>query len=368
MIMRNRIVIISPSPALASSLEQLLSESGCSPETVPQYPTAGELEDRLSVEQPTAGVLIDYASESQAMNVLRKLHRSHPELPLVIINGPRKLSSVVQTKSAGAWGYIPESHSSADIRSLAAQLSDEKPAEGEEPGTGTLVSFIPAKGGSGASTIALHVGAAVSEQDVGRSLLVDFDFHTGTPAFQLGLQPEKTLLSTLTAGEMTAEALRQAIVNKGTLNLLAGASDVEEVVPETFRHVPQLLTLLRQMYRYVFVDLPTATFSSSMDVLAQSDSVYLVCTPEITSLYLAKRKILRLRSRGIPLDNVRAPRATRRGVLRCLRQAQPRGMEQLLPFPQPVGARQHAGLLGRKSIDSTLSHSDIKNTKIMLSG
>ena len=33
--------------------------------------------------------------------------------------------------------------------------------------------------------------------------------------------------------------------------------------------------------------------------------MYLVCTPEITSLYLAKRKILRLRSRGIPLDNVR---------------------------------------------------------------
>ncbi len=303
--MRKRVVIISPSTDVASSLEQVLRDSGRSPETVRRYPTISDLQSLVSAQQPTAGVLIDFASQSQALSLLRRLRRSHPELPLVIVNGPRKLSSVVQAKTAGAWGYIPESPTSFDIRNLAAQLNHEQHAQHQETGTGALVSFIPAQGGNGASTIALHVGAAVAERHAGQSLLADFDLHTGTAAFQLGLRPGRTPLSTLTAKSITEESLRQAIVRKENLDLLVGTSDAEDLVPETFRCVPELLTLLRKMYRYVFVDLPAPTLSSSIDVLTQSDSVYLVCTPEITSLYLTRRKILSFHSRGIPLDKVR---------------------------------------------------------------
>jgi pilus assembly protein CpaE len=311
--MGKRVVIISPSADMASSLEQILQDSGCSPETAHYYPTNSDLESLVTAEQPTAGVLIDFAGESQAMRVLWRLRRTHPELPLVVVNGPRKLSSVVQTKGAGAWGYVPESHTSSDIRNLAAQLSQEqqphhpRPSDirpPDESGPGKLISFIPAQGGNGASTIALHVGAAVAQQHVGHSLLVDFDVHTGTTAFQLGLPPGPTLLSALNSPELTEESLSRATVRKDNLDLLVGTSDTEDLAPETFRRVPELMTLLKKMYRYVFVDLPAPTYSSSIDVLTQSDSVCLVCTPEITSLYLAKRKALRFRSCGISLEKV----------------------------------------------------------------
>jgi Flp pilus assembly CpaE family ATPase len=42
-----------------------------------------------------------------------------------------------------------------------------------------------------------------------------------------------------------------------------------------------------------------------MGILRAADRIYLVCTPEITSLHLAKRKIDRMRSLGIPSDKLR---------------------------------------------------------------
>lgn len=71
--MRNRVVIICPSTDLSSSLERVLRDSGCNPETVNQYPAGSNLPTPVSAQSAGAAVLIDAASESQALRLLWRL-------------------------------------------------------------------------------------------------------------------------------------------------------------------------------------------------------------------------------------------------------------------------------------------------------
>ena len=167
------------------------------------------------------------------------------------------------------------------------------------------MSFLPAQGGSGASTIALHVATAVAQSRQGECLLVDFDLHTGTVGFQLGLQPKHSLISVMSQPELSEETLRQAGTRAKGLDIIVSSTDAEILEPSVFRKTNEFLSIVQETYRYAFVDLPAATLSSAVDVLKRSHLVYLVCTPEITSLHLALRKVSYLDTCGVPADNVR---------------------------------------------------------------
>jgi len=68
--------------------------------------------------------------------------------------------------------------------------------------------------------------------------------------------------------------------------------------------IPAALESARRTYAYIIADLPDPLFSSSRAILKMSDRVYLVCTPEITSLHLARRKAQQLREAGVPNDRL----------------------------------------------------------------
>ncbi len=66
-----------------------------------------------------------------------------------------------------------------------------------------------------------------------------------------------------------------------------------------------VLEFSRQNYHYVLVDLPDAIYSSCWEVLDQADQILVVSTPEIPSLYLARRKSVQIVNHGIPKDRIR---------------------------------------------------------------
>jgi Flp pilus assembly CpaE family ATPase len=55
----------------------------------------------------------------------------------------------------------------------------------------------------------------------------------------------------------------------------------------------------------VIIDHPDAIYSSSRHILTLANLVYLVCTPEMTALHLARRKVQQIRALGVPNDRLR---------------------------------------------------------------
>ena len=68
--------------------------------------------------------------------------------------------------------------------------------------------------------------------------------------------------------------------------------------------IPVFSSALRA-YAHVLVDLPPGAYSSCRDVLDLADAVYVVSTPEMVSLHLARRRVNELVSRGISESKLR---------------------------------------------------------------
>lgn len=155
--------------------------------------------------------------------------------------------------------------------------------------TGRLVTFLPAQGGSGASTAALHVADAVARDRNERVLLIDYDFHSSTTAFRLGLQPKGTLDDLLVRTSMSQARLAGAVSRWGALDVLVPSAQRS---PQAlmFSRLDEVMELALQDYSFVVVDHPDALYSASQSALSRSSFVGLVCTPDISALYLVRRK------------------------------------------------------------------------------
>jgi Flp pilus assembly CpaE family ATPase/ActR/RegA family two-component response regulator len=339
--MPQQAIIVSQDEVLVGTLSRgLTSAEVCAqPTALGYYPEPVEIRSLIqSCPDPVVVVLIDLTGQSRALDLIRHLRESHPGVVTLAVDRAPSRASFNGATEAGAWGYLAPPFDigplaehfqlRADDRKAAAAAPEGRapaalaaeskaPAESEhgaesergaeskpEAERGTLISFMPVQGGNGASTVALHVAQAIARDPGTKVLLLDFDFHSGTVAFRLRLKPEHTVADLLEYNHLSGEDLsRLAGASNGFQVLVAPPSNASVSV-EMLGRIPAALDSARLACDYVIVDLPDPLFSSSRTILKMSDRVYLVCTPEITSLHLARRKAQQLREAGVPNDRL----------------------------------------------------------------
>lgn len=299
-----RILIVTASPETVEQLASVLQTAGLSNEldTWAEFPSASEMRRRFKeAEHSYAAVIFDMSQENEALRLVSALREISPKTAGIVVNGARRLGSVVRAKQAGAWGYLTEPY---DLRALAERLGVERTIESETRDAGRLIAFISAQGGAGASTVALNTAIALSERLQGQTLLADYDFHCGAIAFNLKLEPQHTLADALRCDfdnpEWTSTTTRYE-----QLDVLVGPREPSDIGPQDLERARSLFTAAAGRYACTVIDLPAPLMRSSAEVLDLADQVYVVCTPEITSLHLAKRLIERIRRLGRPGERVR---------------------------------------------------------------
>ncbi len=174
--------------------------------------------------------------------------------------------------------------------------------DGRKP---VMVCFLPVQGGNGASTVSLHVAEAISHHLNERVLLADFDFHSGTLAFRLGLKPAHTLGDVFESNQNNDQLWDSVVCRWKKLDVLVAPPSNSAIHPLGLDRLPDIFGSALDRYPYVIVDHPDAIYSSSRYILTMSDLVYLVCTPEITSLHLARRKVQQIRAMGVASERLR---------------------------------------------------------------
>lgn len=299
-----RILIVSASPETVEQLSQAIRTSGLDREAEvwSEFPSVSEMRRRLKESEDSyAAAIFDMARENEALRLVAALREVSPQTVGIVVNGARRLGSVVRAKQSGAWGYLTEPY---DLRALAERLGVERTIAAERTDTGSLIAFIPAQGGAGASTVALNTAIALSERLQGHTLLADYDFHCGALAFNLKLEPQHTLADALLCDFRNSEWTNTA-TRWEQLDVLVGPREPSDIGAKDLERAASLFEAAASRYHCTVVDLPAPLLRSSAEVLDLADQVYVVCTPEITSLHLAKRLIERIRKLGRPGEKVR---------------------------------------------------------------
>lgn len=176
---------------------------------------------------------------------------------------------------------------------------DRRPARRQ----GLVVAVLKAGGGSGATTLAVHVAAAFArranrERAVG---LVDLDVQFGTCGLFLDMAVETSSVEVLRAGRrLDADMLRAAVQHhRSGLDLLGAPGQVvplDEVTPDA---VEGLLTAARNVWGCTVVDLPTVWTDWTRAVLEQADVVLMVMQISVPAVHQAARQLETLAAEGL---------------------------------------------------------------------
>ena len=180
---------------------------------------------------------------------------------------------------------------------LMAALDHARTAVNDTAGAGRhngkTIAFFRSVGGAGATALATQAACLLAETSGKQVCFIDFDIQFGSAAHHLDLQPSLSMLDLATAGARLDGALLRAVAMRhpSGLHVIAAPAEVAPLDLLDVDAVSDILSIARQEFDIVVVDLPYAWTNWSLSILAQSDAACLVTEISVPSLRQARRQI-----------------------------------------------------------------------------
>lgn len=151
-------------------------------------------------------------------------------------------------------------------------------AKPEETLEGRCVTVIGARGGVGATSVAVNTAWLVANDLDMRVALVDFDLHFGTVALSLDLEPGRGFGEALEAPDrIDGLFLERAMVRAGkNLSILGSERMLDQVPSLSSSAIGPLLDRLRSDFEGIVLDVPRTVATAIPELLTASQCIVLV--------------------------------------------------------------------------------------------
>jgi Flp pilus assembly CpaE family ATPase len=153
-----------------------------------------------------------------------------------------------------------------------------------------LLAFLPAKAGSGSTTVAMHVAVQLAE--MGRKvLLVDADLRSGVLGFMLGWESNGSVQELLAHSfEIDTFQWQRCVVKVCGMNVLLSKRGANQPLPSWDDYF-RLLEFAEPLYDDILVDLPELVNPATAEVVRRARLTCVVCAPELPPLRLAAERV-----------------------------------------------------------------------------
>ncbi|MCB9385670.1 MAG: hypothetical protein H6509_13730 [Bryobacterales bacterium] len=366
--MATQVLIIWPQTDAAGRLcdSMLRCGLGLMPRILERYPSRREFDEMLEGGEHVKAVVVGMTSEERGLQLLRELDADAPNTLSVAahtVESSELLRAVMRT---GASDFLAPPFAVEDVRRAFESIAAD-PEAGPE---GLLIAMMPCQGTDGASTIALHLAQGLSEAADRPALLVDCDVQGGVTAFRLGLQPKYTLADALAHADRLEEFLGKIVLRWRDFDVVCAPDSSLGLLGDHMVRLPRVLAKARKLYPAVVADLPAGIYCAGLDVLRAADRVMLVCTPSLTSLHLARRRVNEMLDSGVYKDRLHVV-LNRNGSRRSMA---PDDIERVLGMPvehkisNDYTAAQAAALAGGLVSSESQLGRDLAALAVQISG
>src|ERR1700722_12223451 len=235
-------------------------------------------------------VLVDIPGDNPAV-ALRAIELLHQELPDSAVFAIGTLSQpqvIVNAMRAGAREFIERPTTTTDLLEAFVRLTAAQRRTQKEGPKGKVFSVVNAKGGSGATTVAVNLALALQAAH-GHTALVDLA-PLGHTALHLNVKPSFNVADAIRNLHRMDSSLLESFMTRhgGGLQLLAGTNAPAAVEPSTAEFV-RLFDMLAAHYKYVVVDNSSRLDAVSRLVANLSECVLIVACTDVASLWSAAR-------------------------------------------------------------------------------
>ncbi|HET8550472.1 MAG TPA: hypothetical protein VFL57_20820 [Bryobacteraceae bacterium] len=258
--------------------------------TITQYPSPEELVRLIRIYVPHV-VLMDASALGDFAELHRVLRLELPTVRIVALYRDCNSDILLQLMRLGVQECLTGPFTEEALRDCLLRITRELRANPVAfEGTDLVYSFLPAKPGVGATTLAVNAALAAARLVGSRAFLGDFDLNCGLIRFMLKLDNSWTTADAAERStELDEELWPKMITSIEGLDVIHAG----QVKPETridMLGLRRLLAFVRRMYKLAVFDLSGTLEKYSIDIMHESKRVFLVTTPELPALHLAREK------------------------------------------------------------------------------
>jgi pilus assembly protein CpaE len=256
------------------------------------YPVAGSdpVVRRIQTAQPQV-ILVDIPEDnpSIALHSIEMLQQEVPGAAAFAVGTLAQPQTIVHAMRAGAREFIARPTTTTDLLEAFVRLSSsQRKVQQKEERRGKIYTVVNAKGGSGATTVAVNVALALQAAH-GSVALVDIA-PLGHAALHMNLKPLFSVADAVRNLHRLDSSLLESYMTRHNdgLQVLAGPS-VPAVAEPSNAELARLFDMLVAQFRYVVVDASTRVDAITRLVSNLSATVLLVAHADVASLWSAAR-------------------------------------------------------------------------------
>ncbi|MBS1849984.1 MAG: AAA family ATPase [Acidobacteria bacterium] len=270
----------------------------------PSGPTDAVLRQIQDVHSEVVLVDIDPRGVQRAIEAIEVIHSTTSEIVIFAIGEMNNPATIVSAMRAGAREYLERNVTAESIADAFSRYAATRNKTRGTSGRARVFVVTNAKGGAGATTVAVNTAIALQELQQGNVLLVDMA-PLGHSSLHLNVRPAFGVVDALQNLHRLDTSLLDGLMTqcKGGLQLLAGPQQPYSVAP-TAAEMARLFDLLVGHFRYVVVDCSNRVDATARLVADLSNAVLLVTQTDVVSLWSAGR-IRTFLEEGAGRDRVR---------------------------------------------------------------
>ncbi len=258
---------------------------------------------------PQAALIVDLAGDPEgSLKALEKVKQAVPDIYVIVSHYHADGESVIASLRAGSNDFLVQPVKRVEFREAMTRLerTPRRAAAGESK-LGKIYTFLGAKGGVGATTLAVNFASLLGQQNQ-QTVLVDLDFTANDCAMQIGVSPQHSLEDVGDNLSRMDQALFEGLVIRDPLgfSLIGPPDQVEHHADFTEPMFREFANFLVENYASVVIDAGRWLAAElALAALQSSNVIFLVVTQQYPAIRNAQRYIAALMRLGFSQDQLK---------------------------------------------------------------
>src|SRR5882757_9213563 len=258
-------------------------------EVVPESAILGNLTHYAGAEREIGRALdlartricfIDYDQNTEeAVWITQRLHSEYPEIQSFAVSAHPQPEAIIAAMRAGCAEYLLKPVQQDRVVEGLARVETKQKEKTRSKVRGKIITLLGAKGGTGVTSLALHLALELAADSRRKCLLVDQHPALGDVSLYLGTGRHQYSFYELASNtdRLDPELLQGFLLHHDSgLDLLDSPEAVDALHGAPPTAVEYTLAFLAEMYQFVVVDCPPGLTDGTLASIAQSDRVAIV--------------------------------------------------------------------------------------------
>lgn len=273
--------------------------------------TTTEVVDLVARHHPDLLLLHENLGPDPAAQVIRDLAVAHPALGILQVSPERSAATVVRAMEAGARGVVAHPFAFEDVsaRLQAAREWSSRMMQilqgnsaAQATARGRVVAVCGAKGGTGVTTLALHLAVDHHRSHPhDRVCVVDLDVEKGDVSAVLEVRQSVSVADLAKVHlDISPAIVSDALIeHESGVHLLLAPADVREtelITPEAIRPI---FNELRKQFDVVIVDCGGHVSPTQAAAVEIADETVVVVTADVLAMRALRKRVLAWESLGV---------------------------------------------------------------------